>query len=242
MLGENAAKSRFEAVRGAPMTAFIGREAEIELLLHRWRLARNGEGQMQLIVGEPGVGKSRLARAFQELIRGERFIKLIYQCTPFHANSALYPIIQHIEHAAGFTPKDSPGQKLDRLETLLARSAARPREAAHLCANLLSIPTGDRYPPLVLPAPQLRRRVLVELLNQIETLAQRRPLLMLLEDAHWLDASSEEVLDMLSERVRRLPVFAVVTARPGFEPPWSGLDHVGHMTLGGLISARSGPW
>jgi DNA-binding SARP family transcriptional activator/class 3 adenylate cyclase len=232
--GENIAKNRFEAVRGAPMTAFLGREAEIERLLHCWRQARSGEGQMQLIVGEPGVGKSRLARAFQDLILGERFIKLMYQCTPFHANSALYPIIQHMEHTAGFTPKDSPGQKLDKLEALLARSSARPLETARLCANLLSIPAGDRYPPLVLPPPQLRRRVLVELLNQIETLAKHRPLLILLEDAHWLDASSEEVLDMLSERIRRLPIFAMVTTRPGFEPPWSGLDHVGRMPLGGL--------
>jgi DNA-binding SARP family transcriptional activator len=234
VLGENMAKSRFEAFRGSRKTAFVGRAAEIELLLSGWRLARKGEGQFALISGEPGVGKSRLVQAFQELIRGESFTKLMYQCSPFHNASPLYPVIRHMEHTAGFSPDDSPKEKLDKLGALLDAIGMGKPETVRLCAALLSIPADGFFPPIHLPPLQLRRKILDVLLNQIERLASRRTLFMLIEDAHWMDASSLEALDLLSERARRLPAFVVITSRGSFEPAWSGLDHVVQLSLGGL--------
>src|SRR5919204_6976544 len=221
--GVSASESRFEAVRAAGLTDLIGRQDEINFLLERQRLAWNGEGQIVLISGESGIGKSRLAAALAERIAGKPYIRLSYQCSPYHSNSALHPFIANLERMAGFNADDTPEQRLDKLEAVLAMDRSRIETEAPLFAALLSIPFGERYPPLVLSPTQQRRRTLAALLDQFEGLACRQPILLSFEDAHWADATSLELLDLTIERVRQLPVLALFTFRPGFEPPWSGL-------------------
>ena len=210
-------ESRFEAVRTARLTDLIGREDEIKFLLQSKRFAWKGEGQIVLIAGEPGIGKSRLAAALAEHIASEPHTRLRYQCSPYRTNSALYPFIAQLERAAGFKPDDAPEQKLDKLEAILvAVDTSRVHAVAKLLAGLLSIPFGERYAPLALSPTQQRRQTLAAL------------------DAHWADATSLELLDLTVERIRQLPVLALFTFRPEFEPPWVGLPNVSILTLGGL--------
>ena len=234
--GVSDSESRFEAVRAAGLTDLIDREDELDFLLERQRLAWKGEGQIVLISGEPGIGKSRLAAALAERIASEPHTRLRYQCSPYHTNSALRPFIAQLERAAGFKADDSSEQRLDKLEAPLAMSASRIEGVAPLFAALLSIPFGERYPPLALSPTQQRRRTLAALLDQFEGLARQQPILFSFEDAHWADATSLELLDLTVERVRQLPVLALFTFRPEFEPPWVGLPNVGSLTLGRLSS------
>jgi class 3 adenylate cyclase/predicted ATPase len=232
--GVSTSESRFEAVRVSGLTDVIGRENELDFLLQRQRLAWRGEGQIVLISGEPGIGKSRLAAALVERIVGVPHRLLRYQCSPYHTNSALRPIIAQLERAAGFKTDDTAEQRLDKLEALLASSGSRVQAVASLFAALLSIPFGQRYPPLALSPTQLRRRTLAALLDQFENFARQQPILLLFEDAQWADATSLELLDLTVERVRQLPVLALFTFRSEFEPPWVGLPNVGTLTLGRL--------
>ena len=232
--GVLASESRFEAVRAAGLTDFIGREDELDFLLERQRLAWKGEGQIVLISGEPGIGKSRLVAALAERIGGEPYAHLRYQCSPYHTNSALRPVIAQLERAAGFKADDTSAQRLDKLEAILAVEALRVQAVAPLFAALLSIPFGERYPPLALSSTQQRRRTLAALLDQFEGLARRQPILLSFEDAHWADATSLELFDLTVERVRQLPVLALFTFRPEFEPPWVDLPNVGTLALGRL--------
>src|SRR5215472_14044939 len=232
--GVSASESRFEAVRTAGLADLIGREDELDFLLERQRLAWRGEGQIVLISGEPGIGKSRLGAALAERIAGEPHTRLRYQCSPYDTNSALRPFIAQLERAAGFKADDTSEQRLDKLEAVLAMGASQVQTVAPLFAALLPIPFGERYPPLALSPTQQRRRTLAALLDQFEGLARRQPILLVVEDAHWADATSLELLDLTVERVRQLPILALFTFRPEFEPAWIGLPNVSALTLGRL--------
>ena len=235
-------ESRFEAVHVAGVTDLIGREHEIDFLLERKRLAWKGEGQVVLISGEPGIGKSRLAAALVERIVGEAHTRLRYQCSPYHTNSALRPFIAQLERAAEFKADDTSEQRLDKLEALLAISGSPFEPVAPLFAALLSIPFGERYPPLALSPTQQCRRTLTALLDQFEGLARKQPILLSFEDAQWADTTSLELLDLTIERIRQLPVLAVFTFRPEFEPAWVGLPNVGTLTLGRLTATTLKAW
>ncbi|OKO71910.1 adenylate/guanylate cyclase domain-containing protein [Bradyrhizobium sp. AS23.2] len=229
--GPSAPNSRFEAVRPTGLSDLIGREAEMDFLLDRQRLAWKGEGQIILISGEPGIGKSRLAAALADRLARQAHTRFRYQCSAYHANSALRPVIDALERAAGFKAEDAPGRRLDKLEALLASSTTQVHAVAPLFAALLSIPFGDRYPQPVFSPAQQRRRTLAALLDQLEIHARRQPVLLLIEDAQWADDTSLELLDLIVERARQLPILALVTSRPEFEPPWAGLANVGTLAL-----------
>jgi len=232
--GLSAAESRFEAVRATRMTGFVGRKHEIDLLLDRKRLAWQGEGQIVLISGEAGIGKSRIAAAFSERLAAEPHTRLRYQCSPYHTNSALYPFIAHLERVAVIKPDDPPEQKLDKLEAVLGMGAPRVQAIAPILAALLSIPFDGRYPPLILSPAQQRRQTLAALLDQLEGLARHESILLVFEDVHWADATSLELLDLMVDCLGHLPVLAVFTFRPGFEPTWAGLHNVTTLALGRL--------
>ena len=205
-LGISQSDSRFEAAHSARLTGFVGREAEGRDLLARQRRAFEGQGQIVLISGEAGIGKSRISAWVAEQVAQTPHTRLRYQCSPYHRDSALYPFAQQFERAAGLTSQDSAETKLDKLEKLLGLATDRLGEVAPLIAAMLSIPTGSRYPPLNLSPAQQRRQTLSALIDQMEGLAKKQPILILFEDAHWADATSLEVWDLAIERVRRLPV------------------------------------
>lgn len=233
--GVSAPASRFEAIRAANSADFIGRKDEIEFLLERQRLSWTGEGQVVLISGEPGIGKSRLAGALAERITDGSHKRLTYQCSPYHTNSALHPFINQFKRASDFKEDDSPEQCIDKLTSILAGSES-PLESVPLFATLLSIPTSERWAPLALSAAEQRRRTLAALLDHLHSLARRQPVLLLFEDAHWADATSLELLDMIVARAPELPILALLTFRPEFEPPWTDLPNVGSLKLGRLES------
>ena len=236
-------ETRFESERATGLTPFIGRESEARLLGELWQTARAGTGQVVLVTGEAGIGKSRFVRQFDEHLAGQHYARLRYQCSPYHASSALHPFIEQLKRLAGIDASDPPAVQLDRLEGLLGEGppiagAAPATEFAPLFAAMLSIPSADRYRPLGQSAAQQRRRILAALLDQLERLARKEPLLLLFEDAHWADATSLEVINLAIERIRDLPVLALLTCRPEFESPWSGLPNVATITLGRLDRAH----
>jgi predicted ATPase len=204
------------------------------LLLRRWSQAKEGEGQIVLISGEAGIGKSRIVAALQERLEAERPIRLRYFCSPHRGDSALFPFIARLERDVGFTRDDTPAAKLDKLSALLSQSGDRDQETEAVFADLLSVPAGERYPPLPDDPRQKREQILAALVRQVESLAQHRPMLFLFEDAHWSDSTSLDLLDRVAERVRRLPILMVVTLRPEFEPPWTGQAGVTSLTLSRL--------
>ena len=230
-LGVSASESRFEAAHSARLTKLVGREEETELLLRRWAKAKAGEGQIVLISGEAGIGKSRLAAWLTETIADEPHKRLRYQCSPYHRDSALYPFVQHFQRAAGFVLEDDPTVRLDKLEAVLDEATDRMSEVAPLIASMLSIPLDNRYPPLGLSPAQQRRQTLSALLDQMEGLAKQKPVLILFEDAHWADATSLEVLDLAIQRLRRLPVLLLITYRPEFDAPWTSLEPTSQPSL-----------
>ena len=232
--GVSASQSRFEAIRKAGLGELIGREDELDFLLERQRLAWKSEGQVVLMSGEPGIGKSRLVAALEERIANQPHTFLQYQCSPHHSNRALYPFIAQLERAVEFRSDDTSEERLDKLEAYLAIPSPRVQEIAPLFAALLSIPVGDRYPKLPPNPAQQRRRTFAALLDRFEDLARQQPILLSFEDVHWADATSLELLDLTVERVRQLPVIAIFTLRPEFEAAWAGLPNVGSLRLGRL--------
>jgi class 3 adenylate cyclase/predicted ATPase len=228
--GESGQVSRFEALR-SQATPLVGREEEVELLLRRWQQANTGEGRVVLISGEPGIGKSRLTAALSEQIADEPHTRLRYFCSPHHQDSALYPFIAQLERAAGFARDDAGEEKLGKLRALLALGV-RDDDDITLLSELLSLPSSAAHLNL---SPQRKREKLFEaMLNQLEAEAQHRPVLMVFEDAHWIDPTSRELLDLTVDRVRRLPVLLVITFRAEFRPPWGGRSHVASLALNRL--------
>ena len=226
-------ESRFEALHASGLTELVGREEELELLLRRWSKAKTGEGQVVLLSGEPGIGKSRLTAALLERIAAEPHTRLRYFCSPQHTDSALYPIISQMERAAGFTHDDTAQAKLDKLDALLAQSST-PRQDVALLAEMLSLPNDGRYPALELAPQQRRQKTLEALTAQLEALSRSNPVLMIFEDVHWIDPTSLEALGRAVDRIRTLGVLLIVTYRPEFEPPWIGRPHVTALTLNRL--------
>ncbi len=228
-------EGRFEA-RGAALTPLIGRDEELGLVLGRWQRACEGEGQVVLLSGEPGIGKSRIVQALRQRLADEPHARLRYQCSPYHTNSAFYPIVAQIEHAAGFARDDSTESKLGKLEALLGEDAA---QVAPLLAAILSLETGERYPPLAMSPQKQKEETLKALAGQVARLAAQQPLLMIFEDAHWIDPTSQEVLDLIVPLAETTRLLLVITYRPEYEPPWQQYGHVTPFSLNRLGGTQS---
>jgi class 3 adenylate cyclase len=233
VLRPSGVESRFEALHGSGLTELVGREEELDLLLRRWSKARTGDGQVVLLSGEAGIGKSRLTAALLERLATEPHTRLRYFCSPQHTDSALYPIIGQMERAAGLAHGDSAQVKLDKLDALLAQTSTAAQDAS-LFADMLSLPNDGRYPVLDMTSEQRRQRTLEALGSQVEALSRSTPVLMIFEDAHWTDPTSLETISRIVDRLRTLRVLLIVTFRPEFDPAWVGRPYVTALTLNRL--------
>jgi predicted ATPase len=232
-------ESRFDALHASGLTELVGREEELEILLRRWSKAKTGEGQVVLLSGEPGIGKSRLTAALMERLAAEPHTRLRYFCSPQHTDSAFYPIIGQLERAAGLARDDPPQTKLDKLDAVLALASASKQDGMVL-ADLLSLPNDGRYPRLDLTPQQRRQKTLDALMAQLEGLSRATPLLMILEDAHWADPTSVEAFGRAVDRLQRLRILMLVTFRPEFQAPWAGRPHVTSLMLNRLTEREAG--
>jgi class 3 adenylate cyclase/predicted ATPase len=231
--------SRFEALHATGMTALVGREEESELLLRRWLRAKSGEGQVVLLSGEAGIGKSRLTAALLEGVTAEPHTRLRYFCSPQHTDSAFYPIIGQMERAAGLVPDDTPQARLDKLDAMLARTSTSAGDAA-LITEMLSLPNDGRYPAVQLTPEQRRQRTLDALISQLQALTRSSPVLMTFEDAHWSDPTSLEAFGRSVDGIATLRAMLIVTFRPEFDPPWIGRPHVTALTINRLAQREAG--
>ncbi len=230
VLGPRRVESRFEASHARQLTPLVGRDSEIALLLDRWERAKTDEGQAVMLSAEAGIGKSRITRALREHIASDPHIALHYQCSPFHNNSAFYPIIDQFERAAEFNSGDTADQKLVKMEALLGKADPNVAEVAPLYAAMLSIPT-ENYPDLRLSPQQQKERTIAAQVAQVIGLASRLPVVMVLEDAHWADPSTLETFASVLEQIDSARLLLIITYRPEFTPPWHGQSRVTALSL-----------
>jgi len=231
VVGASEVASRFEAQHTTRLTPLLGRDDEIEVLSRRWRDATQGEGRVVVLTGEPGIGKSHIALAFQERLQAEPHIRLRYYCSAHHTNSALFPFIGQLERAARFERGDAPAEKLAKLEALLMQSGVNAVHSVPILANLLSLPPSERHPLPELSPQKRKEATLAALRGQLEGLSARQPVLVVFEDAHWIDPTSLELLAIMVERLPQLRALLLITARPEFTQPWPGHAHVTMLPL-----------
>ena len=235
----STAASRFDASHGAQVTPMVGRDLEIGLMRERWELARSGEGQVVLLNGEPGIGKSRLLCAFRERLGDGIQIALQYQCSPYYTNTALYPIIDHLERALELRPDYRDEQKLDKLEQWLIGELGRGKLDCGLIARMLSISCESRYGPLEMSPQRQKDETLSSLVNIMAAVAKQQATVVLFEDAHWADPTTLEALSVLIDRTESLSLLVLITYRPEFQPTWTARSHVASIVLTRLSRAQS---
>ncbi len=231
VLRESGAESRFDAARSGRLTGFVGREHELGLLTERWDQAQGGEGQVVVLSGEPGIGKSRIVSELRARLeqKGARSLRL--HCSPYYVNSAFYPIIDNFERALRFARDDTGEEKLDKLEALIVGQYGRPHEDLRFIAAMLSIPCEERYGAVAMTPQKFKDETLRALIDTTEAVARLQPTVELFEDIHWADPTTLEVIDLLVHRVRNIPLLVVLTHRPEFASRWSHYGHVAALTL-----------
>ena len=234
VLGERATAGRFEVRQMSGTTPLVGRTEELALILRRWEQVKEGEGQVVLLSGEPGIGKSRLTQVLCKRASGEPHILVRYQCSPYHTHSALYPVVEQIRRAAGFDETDDASSQLDKLEASLRLAFDDVSDVTPLFAALLSIDAGRRYPVSHLRPEALKEATLRAIASQFFAFSARQPVLLIVEDAHWIDPTTQEVLDMLLPNIADKRVLVAATYRPEYRPPWSGLAHALTLPVGRL--------
>jgi len=231
--------SRFESYRSSQLTNFVGREQEIALLLGRWRESVDGEGQVVLLCGEAGIGKSRIARTLCDRLADEHYQTIQFQCSPYHTNTALYPAINFLRQAAGLASQDSTQAQLSKLEVMALESGIENQDTVSLLADLLSIRGDHRYTPFNVSSETRKDMTLEALVHHLQGLANRSPILFIVEDAHWLDPTTLDLLTRIIDRIRQMRVLLLITFRPDFKSVWSEYSHVTSLTLNRLPRRQS---
>ncbi len=239
VLGSKLSASRFESYRSGRLTQFIGREHETALLLGRWREAVEGEGQVVLLCGETGIGKSRIARNLRDRLAEERYQTIQFQCSPYHVNTALYPVINHLRQASALTGEDSATTQLQKLDRLALDNGIGDQTTVSLLADMLSIRTDVQHPPLNV-SPEKRKQMTLDVLVQyVQKSADRCPTLFVVEDAHWIDPTTMDLLTRAIDRIQSMRVLLIITFRPEFKPVWADYSHVTFLTLSRLPRRHS---
>ncbi|MFQ5759521.1 MAG: AAA family ATPase [Acidiferrobacterales bacterium] len=236
---ESSAPSSFEAKAARGLTLLVGREEEIGLLLERWREAKDGEGQVVLLSGEAGIGKSRIVRDFRQRLEDELHNRIAYYCSPYRQNSAFYPAIDQLERGLRFEKDDSSADRLDKLDAVLGNLGLPVAVHAFPLASLLLLPVNGRYPPLELSPAQLKKKTLEAIVAMVQAMSSQQPVLMSVEDIHWIDPSTQELISLLMEQLQTARFLLVVTSRPEFESSWGGYAHVTSLTLNRLSRKAS---
>src|SRR5262249_28838424 len=236
VLYESMARSRLEAVGSTGWTPLVGREQEVTVLRERWAQVKDGRGQVVLLSGEAGMGKSRLVQALQEHVAAEPQAWLTpCQCSPYHQNTALFPLIDLLERVAlRFDREESPQQKVGKLEGFLVQYGLPLAEVVPLFAALLSLPLPADYAPVTMSPEQHKQQTLHALLTILLRIAAQQPVLFVMEDLHWVDPTTLEFLSLLVDQGPTARILALFTFRPDFSPPWTGRAHLTQLTVNRL--------
>ena len=237
--GLAVSEGRFDAAHGETLTPLVGRDLELGLLMDRWARAQDGEGQVVLLSGEPGIGKSRILSALREKLEIQGALPLRFQCSPYYINSAFWPSIDNFERALKFERDESPESKLDKLEALVVEHFGRPISDVRFVASILSIPCDERYGQISMTPQKFKDETLRTLVDLTEAAARKQPSVMLYEDLHWADPTTLEVADLLIDRVKAMPLLIVFTHRPEFQNRWVDHGHVTGLNLSKLTRAQS---
>ena len=238
--GKREIKSRFDASR-TEQTQFVGRQHELQQMSTLWERAKGGKGQVLLLCGEPGIGKSRLCEAWLDRISDEPHVTIRYQCSPHHTNSPFYPITTWLEHAAHFEREDTPDVKLKKLETMLSQTSAATRADIALFAGLLSVPTEEVYSSQNLTPQRQRDLTIAALIRQVLELAFMRPVVVKLADAHWIDSSTLELLSRSIAAIKTARIFVLCSFGPEFfAHRWLDESHVTMLRLDRLSNEQIG--
>ncbi|MCP4334083.1 MAG: AAA family ATPase [Gammaproteobacteria bacterium] len=230
---ESIVSTRFEAAVGRGLTPMAGREEEVGMLLNRWRQAADGEGQVLILTGEPGIGKSRVLRAFRDRVQDTNLSRVFQFCSPFHRNSALYPSIRQFERAARIEKSDSDEQRLEKIEQVLDLLDLAKEKHYPTIAALLGL-ASDKFGPVEVNPAKLRTLTFATVIALLEAMSQQDPVLMVVEDVHWIDPTTMEMLGILIGQLSASRIFLIITARPEFEPPWRGHTHLTSLSLNRL--------
>ena len=239
VLSLRSSASRFESYRAGHLTNFVGREQELSLLLGRWQEAIDGEGQVVLLSGEAGIGKSRMARSLCDRLADARYHTIQFQCSPYHLNTALYPATTFLRQAAGLATQDSAQEQLNKLDVWARESGIDCQDTVSLLADLLSIRGEHQHPPLTMSAETRKHMTLEALVHSLQALAGRCPVLFIVEDAHWIDPTTLDLLTRVIDRIRQMRALLLITFRPNFKPVWSEYSHVTSLTLSRLPRRQS---
>jgi class 3 adenylate cyclase/tetratricopeptide (TPR) repeat protein len=232
--GERSVASRFEAQHTSELIEFIGRGSEVALLLERWHLAREGEGQVVFLTGEAGIGKSRICQTLRDKLADEPHATVLLQCSPYHSNSALHPLVQYFEHASGITPTDSPELRGEKLGRMMGEEMDASSSAYGQLLRLMGAPVGDRLPPPSDNPKHEMAQLLQAPVDLLRNLSRQLPVLLLIEDAHWIDPTTEQLNVLTVEMSRDLRILVVMTARPEYVPPWGALANLTRLALNRL--------
>jgi class 3 adenylate cyclase/tetratricopeptide (TPR) repeat protein len=232
--GERSVASRFEAQHESELIEFIGRSSEVSLLLERWAMARDGEGQVVLLTGEAGIGKSRICQTLRERLAGERHAVVLLQCSPYHSSSALHPLVQYLERTTGITPADTPELRGQKLERLMGPQMGLSRQSHGQLLRLMGAPDGGRLPPAGENPQQDKAQTLQAPIDLLRALARHLPVLMLIEDAHWTDPTTEQLCALTVEQSRDMRLLVLVTGRPEYTPPWGNPANLTRLALNRL--------